>query len=434
MPQIPNKMNGNEFADLVRIDRIVRKLMIPALFGLLIILQLLGLLCAPLFSLAILLAIYLVTDEITHWLVEHKPIVDPRYLYLGQQLLNVVLLTLVIHLTGGIESFAAFFLPLVIIMGGLVLPRGQSLILTVSCCVSYTGTLFLEYLGLIPHWGMLPYPLTNIHTDFGYMLMTAITACVVMALTGYITSYLAIHLRQKAIALTRAKAEIEEWNRTLEARVREKTRQVALLNEDLQKVYVNSVRSLLAALDAKDHYTEHHSCDVSEYAMLIAKEMGLGPEDMRDIRLACQLHDVGKIGVRDQVLLKPGPLNPEEWSEMKQHPTIGAKILEPLEFLREVQLIILQEHERWDGKGYPAGLKDEKIHLGARVTAVADAYDAMTTQRPYNKVLTKEQAIAELKRCRGTQFDPKVVDAFVRILERNAHLGIETKNQHSHDA
>jgi len=129
------------------------------------------------------------------------------------------------------------------------------------------------------------------------------------------------------------------------------------------------------------------------------------------------LHDIGKIGIRDAILNKPGKLSTDEWREMKLHPLIGAKIIRPLSFLNEVTDIVEQEHERWDGKGYPFGLKGNEIRLGARIVSIADAYDAITSDRPYHKAQTHEWAAAEINRCSGTQFDPKVVEAFNLALE-----------------
>ncbi len=188
----------------------------------------------------------------------------------------------------------------------------------------------------------------------------------------------------------------------------------ARLYTSLEETYMGAVMALTSAIDAKDHYTCSHSEHVTEYAVAIAKEMGLSEEEAEEIRHACQLHDVGKIGVHDYILTKPGKLTIEEWEEMKQHSLKGAEILKPLIFLDGVIKLVAEHHERYDGKGYPFGIKAEEITLGARIMAVADSFDAMVTDRPYRKAFSKEEALAEVKKNSGSQFDPKVVEAFLR--------------------
>ncbi|MBI2871240.1 MAG: HD domain-containing protein [Candidatus Omnitrophica bacterium] len=192
----------------------------------------------------------------------------------------------------------------------------------------------------------------------------------------------------------------------------------AKLHEDLQKVYLEVMNAFTSALWAKDPYTKEHSERVSHISTCIAREMGLWEPQLEIIRQACHLHDIGKIGIRDAVLNKPAKLTADEWKEMKLHPLIGAKIIRPLSFLSEVADIVEQEHERWDGHGYPFGLKGEQIHVGARVVSIADAYDAITTDRPYHKAQEHEWAVSELNRCSGTQFDPKAIQAFNQALEK----------------
>jgi HD-GYP domain-containing protein (c-di-GMP phosphodiesterase class II) len=140
--------------------------------------------------------------------------------------------------------------------------------------------------------------------------------------------------------------------------------------------------------------------------------------EIKNLEQACQLHDIGKIGIEDYILTKPGKLTPEDWEKMKMHPAKSAEILRPLAFLSEVIKLVEQHHERYDGEGYPAKMKAEEIALGARILAVADSFDAMFTDRPYRKALTKEEAIAELKKGSGTQFDPRVVEVFLRIVDK----------------
>lgn len=194
------------------------------------------------------------------------------------------------------------------------------------------------------------------------------------------------------------------------------------LYTSLEDSYIRTVLALTSAIDAKDNYTKRHSENVSRYAVAIAKEMGLSQKEIDEISDACCLHDLGKIGVPDSILVKVGKLSHEEWEQMKLHSTKGADILRPLTFLSGVIGIIEQHHERYDGQGYPAGLKGEQISLGARILNVADSFDAMTTERPYHRALTYGEALDEIKKCSGAQFDSRVIEAFLRVLEKNPDM------------
>ena len=193
----------------------------------------------------------------------------------------------------------------------------------------------------------------------------------------------------------------------------------ARLYRKVNEAYMNSIKALAAAIEEKDNYTRSHSENVTRYAVAIAEEMGLSIKQIEKVREAAQLHDLGKIGIHDYILNKPGKLTEEEWVEVKMHSLKGARILEPLSFLNGVIEIIKQHHERYDGKGYPNGQMGNEIHLGARIMAVADAYDAMTSERPYRKAMSREEAVEELKRENGKQFAPNVVEAFLRLFEGN---------------
>ncbi len=189
----------------------------------------------------------------------------------------------------------------------------------------------------------------------------------------------------------------------------------AKLYHNLLNVYLETIRSLAAAIDAKDSYTHGHSRRVTDLSVGLALEMKLPKKEVDIIRHASLLHDVGKIGISEQILRKPGKLNDEEFEAIKSHPNIGAGILSSIEFLKDVCEIIKHHHERYDGRGYPDGLKGEEIPLGARIVTVADSFDAITSKRPYRKPLTLDEATAEVIRCSGNQFDPEVVKAFVSL-------------------
>ena len=192
------------------------------------------------------------------------------------------------------------------------------------------------------------------------------------------------------------------------------------LNVDMERTYVETVLALVLAVEAKDPYSAGHSKRVGFYASKIAEAMGLGSETARILHDAGTLHDVGKIGIKDEILLKRVPLTEDEAKAMQQHAFIGEAIVKPVRSLQKVVPLVRHHHERFDGSGYPAGLKGEAIPLGARILSVADTYDAMVTDRPYRKRLTLEEATRQLRQGAGRQFDPLIVDAFLRVLSEKA--------------
>ena len=209
----------------------------------------------------------------------------------------------------------------------------------------------------------------------------------------------------------------QRYHEGLEKRVEEKTAQLSRALAGIGEAYANTLSALVAALDAREHETSDHSQRVVRYTVAIAERMGLPGDAMQNIGRGALLHDIGKIGVPDGILLKPGPLTPQEWQEMRRHPEIGWQILQSISFLEVPAEIVLSHQERWDGLGYPRGLKGEAIHAGARVFAIADTLDAMTSDRPYRKASSYADARAEIARCGGTQFDPRAVEAFLTLSE-----------------
>lgn len=195
----------------------------------------------------------------------------------------------------------------------------------------------------------------------------------------------------------------------------------ARLLKQLQQTYVSTLNSLISVIEAKDAYTKGHTERVAAYAVAIANRLRLSEEARRRITFGSLLHDIGKLGVMENVLHKEGKLDADEWELLKSHPEVGAQIVDKMEFLTGTAEIVKHHHESYDGRGYPDGLKGEEIPLGARIVTVADSFDAMTTNRSYRKALSSEQAIRRLQACAGTQFDPRVVRVFVDYLREKGH-------------
>jgi diguanylate cyclase (GGDEF)-like protein/putative nucleotidyltransferase with HDIG domain len=193
----------------------------------------------------------------------------------------------------------------------------------------------------------------------------------------------------------------------------------------LPQSILETVTSLAYAIDAKDQYTQGHSQKVSAYAALLAEGLGMSDAEVEEIRLGAALHDIGKVGIPEQILNKSGPLNPEEWDTMKTHVIYGGKILEPLAALARVRLMVLHHHEFFDGSGYPNALAGENIPLGARIVTIADSFDTITSDRSYKKGRTADEALAELERCAGMQFDPRLVPVFVKAMRQLPNPVIE---------
>jgi len=193
----------------------------------------------------------------------------------------------------------------------------------------------------------------------------------------------------------------------------------ARLHEHLQQTYVQTVLALAQAIESRDAYTGGHGIRMLALAEDIAREVGCDEDEIRDIRWGARLHDIGKIGVPDAILNKPAELTQAEWAAMRQHPVTGEAILRPIEHMRGVAGLVRHHQERWDGSGYPDGLRGQAIPLGSRILAVVDAYGAITEDRPYKPARTHDEAVAEIRRCAGSQFDPRVVEAFCRVVARH---------------
>lgn len=209
-------------------------------------------------------------------------------------------------------------------------------------------------------------------------------------------------------------------------RMRQVESELALVNRNLKmrtsdlvdqqrSLFLSTVKSLVTAIDAKDEYTRHHSTRVTEFTLKIAKKMGFSDKELGDLELAALLHDVGKIGVPEHILNKPGKLTDAEFKQIKEHPARGESILTPVIELKDIRKIVRSHHEQYNGSGYPDGLKGREIPLGARIMAIADTYDSITSERPYRKAASHRFAVKEIIRCSGTQFDPEAVEHFLEI-------------------
>jgi cyclic di-GMP phosphodiesterase len=275
------------------------------------------------------------------------------------------------------------------------------------------------------------------HPDTAVIMLTAFgdTEAAVECLRNGAADYLLkppkvtdlIRAIERALGRRRLELARQRYRKSLENRVREKTAELSRTLGDLQATYSQTLWSLVAALDAREHETSDHSQRVVRYTLAVARRLGIAEKDLPDLGRGALLHDIGKIGVPDAILLKPAKLTPAEWGEMRKHPQIGFNILQSVEFLDVPAQIVLSHQERWDGGGYPRGLAGDSIPIGARIFAIADCFDAMTSDRPYRKSGPVEAARAEIARYAGTQFDPRCADAFLSMsLEELAELARTT--------
>ena len=222
---------------------------------------------------------------------------------------------------------------------------------------------------------------------------------------------------RRALETKRMEAELAEYRQNLESMVEQRTNQLMAATKRIELTYDETLETLAAALNVRDHDTLTHSRRVALYSVEMAKRLNFSPTELKQLERGAFLHDLGKIGIPDSILLKPGKLTPEETAVMQSHVRIGYEFTSRVAFLSSAALIILNHHEYYDGTGYPEGLAGEQIPLGGRIVAVANAFDTMCSKTAYKGERTFNEAVVELRRCSGTQFDPKVVDAFLSIPE-----------------
>jgi len=278
---------------------------------------------------------------------------------------------------------------------------------------SWIGVWRDEHQWIIPYYlvfGLLGLALAAAYLALGIPGIFAFIAPPLMmrfALQQYVSK-----TEQTVLELKQKNAELEAANES-----------ILQMTDRLTETYDGTLEALVSALDARDRETKGHSFRVAAYVLSIARTLGVpeGTHEWTDMYRGALLHDVGKIGVPDFILHKPGPLTPEEWDSMKRHPNIGHDMLKEISFLSGAASIVHAHHERFDGKGYPRGMAGDEIPIGARIFTIADAFDAMTSDRPYRKALKPEMAREEIMRHSGTQFDPQAVQAFLLVYEEMEH-------------
>ena len=278
------------------------------------------------------------------------------------------------------------------------------------------------------------------HPDTAVVMLTAYgdTEAAVECLRNGAADYLLkppkvtelIRAIERALGRRRLELARSKYRRSLEARVREKTAELSRTLRDLESTYSQTLWSLVAALDAREHETSDHSQRVVRYTLAIARRISIPEHDLPALGRGALLHDIGKIGVPDAILLKPAKLTADEWTEMRKHPQIGFDILKSIQFLGASAEMVLCHQERFDGRGYPRGLAGESIPIFARIFAIADTFDAMTTNRPYRRALAPETARAEIERFKGTQFDPRCAEAFLSMKQDELNALAQPTDEH----
>jgi putative nucleotidyltransferase with HDIG domain len=342
----------------------------------------------------------------------------------GYYVFDTFLMAMVAYLVGGAEwvGFAAMLF--VITHSNLILPTRQGLAITALAVAAYGSVLLLEGLKILPHQSLF---LRSASYAPAFLPATFLGVSVILVSLSLIVSRYSRQLRLKSHEFKAVNDRLKLLNEEVTAKnlsltlsqkeqvvVNERLKQQ---NEDLSKSQ-HVILTLATAVESKDSYTAGHSLRVAQYALNLAKELKLMPDELNRIKNGSILHDVGKINISDLVLRKPGPLTEEEFAVMKGHPVTGEKICRPLHFARPYLDIIRHHHERIDGRGYPDGLKGDEISLQARIVAIADAFDAMTSDRSYRAAMTPDIACARLREYAGLQWDADLVETFVKMIKR----------------
>lgn len=272
----------------------------------------------------------------------------------------------------------------------------------------------------------------EIEPDVAILMLTAVNdatsaaLCMQRGAMDYLTKPIELadlgRAVQRAIKRREMLLENRHLNQWLKEEVTTRTAELHRQQHRMERISTATLEALVNALEAKDPYLRGHSARVADLSANIATELGMNEEEVDRVRMAGRLHDLGKIGTRDAVVNKEGPLTPEEFEHVKQHVIIGAQILAPLVHLGDIVTMVKSHHERWDGTGYPDGLRGEEISNGGRIIAAAEVYDALTTSRPYQEKMTPEQAVERMADLSGTVLDATVYDALLRIVGRRQTL------------
>jgi putative nucleotidyltransferase with HDIG domain len=288
---------------------------------------------------------------------------------------------------------------------GVLAQIGETpLIISDMCMPELDGIGFLEAVRHV-------YPDSSVIMLSGMSETTTAVDCLHLGAADFLLKPISMSELQARVARALEKRALVLQNRYYQENLE---RQVHEQAQRIQELFLQGVQMLARALEAKDAYTRGHSIRVSRYAVATASRLGFAGHDLDGIRLGGELHDIGKIGTREAVLHKPGTLTDEEFQQITEHPLLGEKMLSPLaQESPDVLRIVRSHHERLDGRGFPDGLRGDRIPVEARIVAVADAFDAMTTRRPYRESRPADEALAELRRVAGTQLDPAAVEAFV---------------------
>ena len=272
----------------------------------------------------------------------------------------------------------------------------------------------------------------EIEPDLAILMLTAVNdatsaaLCMQRGAMDYLTKPIELadlgRATQRAVKRREMQLESRHLNQWLKEEVTTRSAELHRQQHRMERISTATLEALVNALEAKDPYLRGHSARVADLSANVATELGLNEEEVERVRMAGRLHDLGKIGTRDAVVNKEGPLTPEEFEHVKQHVIIGAQILAPLVHLGDVVSMVKSHHERVDGMGYPDGLRGEDIPLGGRIIAAAEVYDALTTSRPYQEKMTPEQAVERMAELSGTVLDTRVYEALVRIVARRQTL------------
>ncbi|MBN1793794.1 MAG: HD-GYP domain-containing protein [Candidatus Omnitrophica bacterium] len=328
---------------------------------------------------------------VTRWHC-HNPIATKQRLVHLSGMVDLALLTGISFCCGrenALFSFNVFIF--IIALGAFVYTYKTGFFLACYSSIAF------GILSLGEHWGCI----SSLEPCIGLAIEDEVLCIIGYAILFFAVAFISTILTSPM--RTRAR-ELKKWGAVLERRLRAAQIQV--------------VNALLTTLAAKDPYTMKHSRNVAFYASLIAKEIGLTHQDILQIKQACKLHDIGKVGISEKILNKPGPLEAQEWEIIKMHTIIGSEILSTVGFLEKVALMVKQEHERFDGRGYPEGLKGNEIILGAQIMSVADAFDVIASRRTYKESLCMDAALVEIEKNSGTQFNPAVVRVFKGVYEK----------------